>query len=113
RLGDGPPTMITKGAFEPILTCCRTVRVDGGVAPFTDEARARATQIFADHTAKGMRVLGVATREVTRADSHRKEDEIEMTFEGFLSFADPPKKGVEKVVVDLAKLGVEIKIVTG
>ncbi len=103
RMGEGSPTMITKGAFERVLEVCR----------MSDEARAARQLQFGELSAKGMRVLGVATRELTLDHPYRAADEVDMTFEGMLAFADPPKKGVEKVVLDLAALGVEIKVITG
>jgi Mg2+-importing ATPase len=36
-----------------------------------------------------------------------------MTFIGFLLFFDPPKADVQQVIADLAKRGVQIKIITG
>ncbi len=35
------------------------------------------------------------------------------TFAGFLLFFDPPKADVQQVIVDLAKRGVQLKIITG
>ena len=36
-----------------------------------------------------------------------------LTFAGFLLFFDPPKADVQQVIVDLAKRGVQLKIITG
>lgn len=36
-----------------------------------------------------------------------------MTFEGFVSFLDPPKKDVKEVLKQLQSIGVETKIITG
>jgi Mg2+-importing ATPase len=36
-----------------------------------------------------------------------------MTFQGVLSFADPPKAGIHDTLVGLARFGVRIKIITG
>ena len=40
-------------------------------------------------------------------------DEAGLTFAGFLLFFDPPKVGVQQAIVDLAKRGVQLKIITG
>ena len=59
-------------------------------------------------------MLGVATRKLDgQADSYSRADEKEMTFIGFLLFFDPPKTDVQQAIVDLAKRGVQLKIITG
>jgi Mg2+-importing ATPase len=46
-----------------------------------------------------------------KAYSHA--DESALTFVGFLLFFDPPKADVQQVIIDLAKRGVQLKIITG
>ena len=68
---------------------------------------------FADWSGQGFRVLGVATKLVPQADSYTKTDELDMVFEGFLLFFDPPKPEVKETISKLARLGVDLKIITG
>ena len=63
---------------------------------------------------KGFRVLGVATKTVdSAAGAYSTADETDLTFAGFLLFFDPPKADVQQAIVDLAKRGVQLKIITG
>ena len=65
-------------------------------------------------SAQGYRVLGVAVKSA-RGKSHpySKDGEIDMVFAGFLLFFDPPKEGVLETIKVLAKLGVQLKVITG
>jgi Mg2+-importing ATPase len=79
-------------------------------------------------------VLGVASREVptdppsdplggavrpgsgSPADHqvrYSRDDECDLVFDGFLLFFDPPKPGAAEAIADLARLGVQLKIITG
>ncbi|HRC77519.1 MAG TPA: HAD-IC family P-type ATPase, partial [Kouleothrix sp.] len=68
---------------------------------------------FAEWSASGLRVLGVATRQIAPRPRYCAADEAGLTLLGFLLFADPPKPGVAQAVGDLARLGVQLKIISG
>ena len=89
--------LITKGALENVLAVCASVGPQVG-----DQ--------YAAWSAKGMRVLGVATRTLAADESPAERD---LTFAGFLLFFDPPKKGVNQTLAALAGLGVQLKLITG
>jgi Mg2+-importing ATPase len=91
--------LITKGAPEAILSCCREV---------PDGARA----FLEDLLDAGSRVIAVATRGGAAAPL-RLVDERDLEFQGFLVFADNPKADVRASIERLARLGIEIKVVTG
>jgi Mg2+-importing ATPase len=44
---------------------------------------------------------------------YSKNDEVGLTFIGFLLFFDPPKKEVKETISQLEKMGVQVKIITG
>ncbi|MEY4549062.1 MAG: hypothetical protein RL685_5257, partial [Pseudomonadota bacterium] len=67
----------------------------------------------AEWTGRGFRVLGVATRSLAQAAAYGRDDERELTFQGFLTFLDRPKTGAREALADLARLGVQVKIITG
>ena len=107
-------TLITKGALENILKICSQVQSGGESHPLDDKTLAGIEQRYSDWSDKGFRVLGVATRSLEgQAASYSRADENGLTFIGFLLFFDPPKADVEKAIVDLAKRGVQLKIITG
>jgi P-type Mg2+ transporter len=77
-------------------------------------ARAQIDARFEQWSGQGFRVLGVASRAVeTREGSYTRADEQGLVFAGFLLFLDPPKADVRQTIVDLAKRGVKLKMITG
>ena len=105
--------MITKGALDNILSVCTQVRLGDEIAPLDNDQLKEIRDRFADWSGQGFRVLGVATKPISQADSCTQADEQDMIFEGFLLFFDPPKPGVQETIAQLAKLGVDLKIITG
>jgi P-type Mg2+ transporter len=110
----GARTLITKGALENILKICSQVQTGDGNHSLDDKTLAGIEQRYSDWSDKGFRVLGVATRKLDgQAASYSSADENGLTFIGFLLFFDPPKSDVQQAIVDLAKRGVQLKIITG
>jgi P-type Mg2+ transporter len=108
----GARTLITKGALDNVLALCTSAGAGGGAL---DEAmRERIEARYAQWSAQGYRVLGVASRAVeSRAGNYTRADERELCFAGFLLFLDPPKADARQTVIDLAQRGVQLKIITG
>jgi len=109
---DTTPLMITKGALDNILAISTLVQDDNKVVPL-DETLAQIRQRYLAWSDQGFRVLGVAIKKVEPKQMYTSSDERNMVFCGFLLFFDPPKQGVEKAVENLARLGVQLKIITG
>ncbi|MBW8381121.1 MAG: magnesium-translocating P-type ATPase [Youngiibacter sp.] len=108
------PLIITKGALDNVLSICTTVKT-GGVKTSLDAAHLKSfDELYTKWSADGYRVLGIAVKEVEKKDDYTVEgDESEMTFMGFLLFFDPPKVDVQETLKELARLGVQVKIITG
>ncbi len=98
-------TMITKGALDAIIKACETK-----LSP--DQRRAIATK-YAEWSAQGFRVLGIASKPVPEKHPYTRDDETDMNLAGFLLFFDPPKVGVKDTITALNSLGVQLKIITG
>jgi Mg2+-importing ATPase len=110
----GARTLITKGALDNVLNICDSVQTGDGVLPLDATRRAGIEQQYSEWSAKGFRVLGVATKSVNgQPETYSRTDEQALAFAGFLLFFDPPKSDVQQVIVDLAKRGVQLKIITG
>ena len=62
--------------------------------------------------ASGTRVVAVASRPLT-GDHLGKDDEHDLSLEGFLCFTDPVKPDVRDSLARLARLEITVKIVTG
>jgi len=111
-------TIITKGALDNVLSICTSVQSGDGAHPLEATTRAEIEQRYSEWSEKGFRVLGVATKTMDDrsdcySDCYSSPDENGLTFDGFLLFYDPPKPDVQQVIVDLAKRGVQLKIITG
>ena len=101
---DGAATLITKGAFEPVLAACATTAAE------RDELAGRFQQL----SAEGSRVLGIATKVVAEPPAElRATDETGLRFAGFLCCSDPPKADAGAAIAELAALGVATKLITG
>ena len=105
--------LITKGAVEPLLQVCSMARLDEGTHVPVEEALALIFETFHTLSKEGLRVIGVASRNLSTADTLDPNDEQEMTFVGFLTFADPPKPGTQANLERLRNLGVRVVLVTG
>jgi Mg2+-importing ATPase len=90
------------------------VREGGAVAPLDRERHAAIEKRYAEWSAQGYRVLGIAVRDVPRQAAYSVDsDECDMIFAGFLLFFDPPKKDAREMLESLSRLGVQVKIITG
>lgn len=134
--------LVTKGAFDNVVAVCsQALQPNGNCVPLAD-VKAEIDRQFHSLSEQGLRVLGLARREMgsrTRQSGERvadpsrlvdqtrilanvatlpdpgisKADETEMTFVGFLVLHDPPKAGVAETIRELQELGVRLKMITG
>ncbi|KAF8334481.1 P-type ATPase [Amanita rubescens] len=109
-------TLVCKGAAEEVIGKCTTMRVGDNITPVDSQA----LLALADRLNKqGYRVIGVATRRLTRTyyaaqtKTPSPLDEVDLICEGFVAFHDPPKKDAKPAIDELAALGVETKVLTG
>ncbi len=109
----GRHLVVTKGAFSNVLSICTQVERDGAVLGLTDAVAAELSAHYEAKGKAGFRVLALATRSVSAKGAYQRDDEAEMVFAGFLLFLDPPKADAARVLGDLARLNVQVKIVTG
>ena len=110
---DGRRVLLTKGAFASVLEICTHWRQSGVERALDEAARAALEARFAGWSGQGLRVLGVASRALPQQAAYGVADETELIFEGFLTFEDPPKPGIEATLDALRSLGVQVKIITG
>jgi Mg2+-importing ATPase len=109
---NGERLLVTKGALASVLECCTRAEEPGGGLIEIASRREAIDRRFAQLSAQGLRVLGVAAR--TADDVHlTKAAECNMTFLGLLVFADPPKADAKETLRQLGDLGVALKVITG
>lgn len=99
----GGRRLVMKGAPEAVLDACAcdTARRDAVLA------------LAAAQSATGLRVLAIASRAVAVAPAYDRRDEREATFDGLLTFADPPLSDAGAAIAQLAADGIVVKILTG
>jgi Mg2+-importing ATPase len=73
----------------------------------------KANEQYESLSADGFRVLAIATKPVQPKERFSIQDEQQLQFKGFIAFLDPPKEDADETVAELARIGVEVKIITG
>jgi Mg2+-importing ATPase len=111
--GNSQTLLITKGAFDNVLSACTQVADNGAALPMDGSRRKNLQESYEQWSDQGFRVLGVSTKEVPPRPEYTEADEAGMTFSGFLLFFDPPKPDAQKTISDLKALGVDLKVITG
>jgi Mg2+-importing ATPase len=110
---DGETILITKGAPESVLPKCIDAEKNGKKEPiglFLKEIKDKLSDI----SGVGYRTIAVAYRAVGEPETcYSTEDEVDLTFLGFVVFIDPPKKDAREAVARLKSMGVDVKILTG
>jgi Mg2+-importing ATPase len=106
--------MLTKGAFRSVLGVCSEVRCGSDPKELTEAAVGELEAQFGRWSRNGLRVLAIATREISeRRLQYGRNEEQELCFEGFLLFEDPPKTGAAEALRELSDRGVQLKMITG
>jgi len=105
--------LICKGALENILEICTHTVIKENEVDLDETQSNLILNQFATWSKQGYRVLGIAKRIVVEKSVYSKNDEVGLTFVGFLLFFDPPKKEVKETISQLEKMGVQVKIITG
>lgn len=105
--------ILTKGAFDAVLSCCSQISTPTGPRALDAAARESLTAYYAARGAEGFRVLGLASRRMAPRSRYEAADEAEMVFEGFLLFFDPLKEGIVETMAALGTLGIAVKVITG
>lgn len=107
---DSEVLLVTKGAFHEVLDACSSL-ADG--SPLDQQTRSELRQRYDEWGRGGIRVVAVATRQLTLQDKYGRECEQVLAFAGFLTFLDRPKEGAAQAIENLGRLGISIKLLTG
>jgi Mg2+-importing ATPase len=105
--------LITKGAPESVLPVCAAAEIAGAIRSLDVEARRLVEDTYQELSAKGLRVLAVAWRDVPKKPAYGSADEAELTLAGFAAFDDPVLADAPALLETLRRDGVEVKILTG
>jgi len=105
--------MVTKGALTNVLSVCSSAQTSDGKIVNIAIVKEQIQQAFEKQSSMGLRILGVAYRDVGFDPLITKDHEAGMTFLGFIVLFDPPKPGIAETINQLHHLGVSLKIITG
>lgn len=111
----GVKQLITKGAFEEIISVCSYVERQGKLIALNDQLKKQASDIVNNLNSQGMRVIAIAinNKQFTNDYMYSVKDESELCLVGFIALLDPPKETSYKAIKALQKYGVNIKVLTG
>jgi Mg2+-importing ATPase len=105
--------MVTKGALKNVLAVCSGMEAGNGSVVDIAGMQDAIHNHFGEFSKQGCRTLGVAYKDIGTRSSIHKDDEVDMTFLGFLVLFDPPKPNIIDVIGQLKHLGVSLKVITG
>jgi calcium-translocating P-type ATPase len=107
----------TKGAPEGVLARCTTLLASDGLErPLTRPDREDVRRHVDTFAAEGLRVLGVAQRQLDDsrpAPDRRADAEHSLCFLGLVAMLDPPRPEVAEAVARCRDAGIRIIVVTG
>jgi Mg2+-importing ATPase len=110
---DDKHIMVTKGALTNVLSVCSSAQTSDGQIVNIATVKEQIQQAFEKQSSMGLRVLGVAYRDVGPDLLITKDHEAAMVFSGFIILFDPPKAGIADTINQLHHLGISLKVVTG
>jgi P-type Mg2+ transporter len=114
RTPEGKDRIISKGAPEAIFPRCSDFELDGERSPM-EHVRIDELRREYEHLGRsGFRVLAIASKDVEpRNTGYGRDDEKDLTLNGYLAFLDPPKDTAKAAIRALQQHGVAVKVVTG
>ncbi len=104
--------LITKGAPTNILDICHSATFGDTTFPIS-EVRTAILETHAQFSADGLRTIGICYKDITGDPVISKEDEVQMTFLGFVVISDVLKSEVSTAINQLRTKGVQLKVITG
>ena len=114
-LPDSDYVVFTKGAVDHLLDICDRVWNDGNVEPLDATWRQRIEEANDGLAQEGMRVLGLAMRQLDDVPEEAGEDQLETQeiFVGLTGMIDPPRPEVREAVAKCRTAGIRPVMITG
>ena len=110
-------TSYVKGAPQFILEKCTKELVNGKLSLLSKSRRQELEKILADMEQNGLRVLGLAFKELGKSvaakDKLQESAETRLIFTGFIGMIDPPRKEVKSAIRQAQEAGITVKVITG
>lgn len=114
-IGEFPYVIFSKGAVDSLVPVCDRVWVDDHTEVLDDRWIERIVKANNEQAENGMRVLGVATRDIDRIDPADSGGELEngLIFVGLVSMMDPARPEVKDAVQRCSTAGIRPVMITG
>jgi calcium-translocating P-type ATPase len=113
---DGRLWVHSKGAPEQLLPTCTTIRAAGQERALGPDEMLSVKDAVEELAEQGLRVLGVADRELeanASAPERREEAERDLCFLALVAMLDPPRPEVAGAVARCHRAGIRIVVITG
>lgn len=108
----GARFMVVKGAVDSMIGTLGSIKTAEGKRPMTDQDIAKIRSVVNRESAKGRRVVLMATKDTDR-ESISATDECDLVFAGYICFEDAPKSSARAALDSLRHYGVSVKVLTG
>ncbi len=109
--------LVSKGAPDVLLELCTHAFVGGREVPLDDETRRRMFADVEGLSASAFRTLGVAYRDLARAEvtgsTQLEELEGGLVYLGTVGIIDPPRAEATAAVEDARRAGIRVLMITG
>lgn len=112
KKGKDKQLLICKGAPESIVSSSSHIIIDHKKYRI-DSYKRKIEDSYKKLSSNGYKVIAIAAKFVPKKQNYKEIDENDLTFLGFLTFIDPPKKTARIALESFRKLGVNLKILTG
>lgn len=107
--------LYSKGAPDTILELCRYYQTNAGPASLTSEYIAKINTISERMTGQALRVLAVAYRRLTPAQTQNPDESLEkdLVFAGLIGMIDPPREEAKASIIRCLEAGIKTVMITG
>jgi Ca2+-transporting ATPase len=112
---DGFQVAYIKGSPEKVLQLCEFVHLEGEKKRLDEKQRNELLRKNEEMANQGLRVLGMACRELPNIKSGYDEKNLEsdLIFAGFMGMLDPPRKEAKDAVKLCEKARIRVVMITG
>ncbi len=105
--------LFAKGAPLEILERSRLLLYRGSAVPLDESHRARLKGEVDALAGRGLRILGLAYREVGAAETASENGETDLVFLGVTAMSDPVRPAVKEAIQSCHRAGIRVLMITG
>lgn len=106
---------LIKGAVDSLLKISNKIKTEDGIEPLNDQWVSRIQNAHDELAAQGIRILGLAYKELDHSNHGNNPDVLEMDaiFSGMVGLIDPPRASVKSAVNKCMQAGIRPVMITG